>query len=597
MEISYASLAELAPVLDGSGLPSELSPAPKPLSTKKMPPENYPRRRLALSDKVDDDDSVVEDERGATEEGVQNTTSTDSVAYSDMSTRYPSTVALFAPSTLYTEYASTLSSSSCANQSKKQTQSRPSPRSLLTGVAMLFHDILNRRKSVSNAAPPTSGTASATPATNTRTASPTAVSPIVATHTTALSSASVSHTGNAAASVPQRRLENRMRGMWRRLTSSRNGRKDEKDQRKMKLELAVEWETIVKAKLSSGLWQDRVEGCHWLQSELKGERGNACRNLVESTNLISTLLKLCQHKHTAVAAMYTLQLFAATADPDSPGKILLVECHAIETIIASLCRSQDDYNLDTDAYHCLMAHTLATLLNICIGSNSRKDMYLQDSRLLLRLTELLQLDNSPRVQTVCANLLSSLALGGSASRKETIASMGVVPRLVRLLSPEVGATRELRCQAVVTLRSVVHSNKVLQQRVAAIPGIDDALEALLIDCGARPSGNSGPKYDSHSVMGEQSVSARAVNEVEIALKVLAAARACGVNDQDSSYESFGTDVVLMDAPTIPLVNAIPAKNTFGEDSDSVARIAEELVARVMREAERLRSERLDGTRV
>lgn len=279
----------------------------------------------------------------------------------------------------------------------------------------------------------------------------------------------------------------------------------------------AEWTSNISEMLSSGVLDERIEGCQILQASMKGRHADMYRDkLAEYPDLIATLLTLGHRGESAVPAVFTLQVMAATVT-DGPLKALFDECGATDQLIASLFRTAEEFGLITVEYHRLLAHIIATLLNLCIGSVPRKERSLRTEHFVHRLNELLYVEGpgAAKVQVVCANLIASLAIG-CTERKEMLCSAGIIPHLAQLVKPE--NPLSLRVQAVVTLRAVMHNKHDRQLQVALQPDMMENLEALAAI--TPPAGSQE----------EQSF-----KEVEVALALLRHAR------EEAGVDAVGTE--------------------------------------------------------
>eukprot|EP00037_Helgoeca_nana_P009252 m.81334 g.81334 ORF g.81334 m.81334 type:complete len:556 (+) comp19456_c0_seq1:273-1940(+) len=243
---------------------------------------------------------------------------------------------------------------------------------------------------------------------------------------------------------------------------------------------AAEWADFtfeISAMLSSGTLDDRLAGCDILRTRMKGRHSDTYRKRLEDhPELIATLLTLGQRGESAISAVYTLQVMAATAS-DGGIKLVFDNCGATDALVASLFRTATDFGMDQADFLKLVTHTMATLLNLCIGSVPRKERCLHTPNFVHTLNELLYVDGpmACNVQVVCANLIASLAIG-CADRKEILGSAGIIPHLAQLVHP--GNSLPLKLQAVVTLRALMHSKQDRQLQVALQPDLMQNLIAL-----------------------------------------------------------------------------------------------------------------------
>ena len=144
-----------------------------------------------------------------------------------------------------------------------------------------------------------------------------------------------------------------------------------------------------------------------LQAVLKGVEADACRQALAGNRAIPQLLMLGQHKETAKAAMYALQLLAATPRPLDPAKLWMEECGCIDTLVhitivavnsfiggsAFMGEELSAWSPEEAAdVSQTISHMLATLVNLCIGSPDRKDKCLRSPQFVTLLADLLRLD-------------------------------------------------------------------------------------------------------------------------------------------------------------------------------------------------------------
>lgn len=247
------------------------------------------------------------------------------------------------------------------------------------------------------------------------------------------------------------------------------------------------WISEIVNKLESGKPTERVQACDALQHVLKGAKAETCRRAFAGNRAVPQLLILGQHRDTAKAAMYALQLLAATPEPLDPVKLWMEECGCINTLIRISISQVNSFlhgveskdAMEPDAVTEIsqtISHMLATLVNLCIGSSKRKDVCLQSLEFVKLIEDLLNLHMHRDIQKTAAYLVATMAIG-SENRKQILATERIIMYLAILLKP--GPPVQLQYQAVVALRAIMHGSLDRQMLVLQQPGIMTNLKDLL----------------------------------------------------------------------------------------------------------------------
>lgn len=370
----------------------------------------------------------------------------------------------------------------------------------------------------------------------------------------------------------------------------------------------IEEETWIRSickNLESGEAAERCTACDMLQAVLKGVEADACRQALAGNRAIPQLLMLGQHKETAKAAMYALQLLAATPRPLDPAKLWMEECGCIDTLVHITIVAVNSFIRGQVGGSAFMAeewpsasaeeaadvsqtisHMLATLVNLCIGAPDRKDKCLQSPQFVTLLADLLRLDEHRDVQKTTAYLVATMAIGSEA-RKQILATDRVIFALAALLKSEVPAS--VQFQVVVAIRAVMHNSLDRQIRLAQQPGIMDDLKALLPPPTFFIPQSMGSLFSSKAMINRGTEKDQM--EVMIAISVLRAARAnmekaaqaddeCSTPDEDTFTDagsSFGggrrQSQVLFDSPIELLNGARTIAETLAANAIAAAVIA------------------------